>query len=91
MPFGLIGETVEVRGVAGAVQVLKDCEVVASHPRGTARRLLIDQRHDEGPSTGRVIAPPPLGRMGTRIQSLAAMPVARRSIELYAALAEVAR
>ncbi len=91
VPFGLIGETVEVRGVAGAVQVLKNCEVVASHPRGTARRLLIDQRHYDGPSTERVIAPPPLGRMGARLQDLAAMPVAQRSIDLYAALAEVAR
>jgi hypothetical protein len=29
--------------------------------------------------------------MGARIQALAAAPVARRSIDLYAALAEVAR
>jgi hypothetical protein len=29
--------------------------------------------------------------MGARIQELATLPVARRSIELYAALAEVAR
>jgi len=91
VPFRLVGETVEVRGVAGAVQVLKDCAIVASHPRGTERRLVIDQRHYDGPSTERVIAPPPLGRMGARIQELATMPVARRSIDLYAALAEVAR
>ena len=38
-----------------------------------------------------MIAPPPLEWMGTRMQELAAAPVARRSIELYAALAEVAR
>jgi hypothetical protein len=38
-----------------------------------------------------VTAPPPLGRMGARMQELAAAPVARRSIDLYAALAEVAR
>lgn len=91
VPFRLVGATVEVCGVAGAVQVLKDCRIVACHPRGTERRLVIDQRHYDGPSTERVIAPPPLGRMGARIQSLAAMPVARRSINLYAALAEVAR
>jgi transposase len=91
VPFPLVGETVEVRGVAGAVQVLKACRVVALHPRGTERRLLVDQRHYDGPGTGRVIAPPPLGRMGARMQELAAAPVARRSIELYAALAEVAR
>jgi hypothetical protein len=91
VPFRLVGETVEVRGIAGAVQVLKDCAVVACHPRGTARRLVIDQQHYDGPSTERVVAPPPLGRMGARIQELAALPVARRSIELYADLAEVAR
>lgn len=91
VPFRLVGETVEVRGIAGAVQVLKACRVVALHPRGTERRLLVGQRHYDGPSTGRVIAPPPLGRMGARMQELAAAPVARRSIDLYAALAEVAR
>lgn len=91
VPFRLVGETVEVRGVAGAVQVLKDCQIIACHPRGTDRRLVIDQQHYDGPSTERVIAPPPLGRMGERIQHLAAMPVARRSIDLYAELAEVAR
>ena len=36
VPFRLIGETVEVRGVAGAVQVLKACAEAARHPRGTA-------------------------------------------------------
>jgi hypothetical protein len=91
VPFHLAGETVEVRGVAGAVQVLKACRVVALHPRGTERRLLVDQRHYDGPGTARVIAPPPLGRMGARMRELAAAPVARRSIELYAALAEAAR
>jgi hypothetical protein len=91
VPYHLVGDSVEVRGVAGAVQVLKACEMVAIHPRGTERRLLIDQRHYDGPNTERVIAPPPLGRMGARIQELAQAPVARHSIELYAALAEVAR
>lgn len=91
VPFRLVGETVELRGIAGAVQVLKDCAVVACHPRGTERRLVIDQHHYDGPSSERVIAPPPLGRMGARIQELATAPVAQRSIDLYAALAEVAR
>ena len=89
VPFRLVGETVEVRGIAGAVQVLKDCAIVACHPRGTERRLVIDQCHYDGPSSERVIAPPPPGRMGARIQELATMPVARRSIDLYAALAEL--
>jgi hypothetical protein len=64
---------------------------VARHPRGTARRLVLDPRHYDGPNTDRVLAPPPLGRMGRRLQELAEAPVMQRSIELYAALAEVAR
>ena len=32
VPFPLVGETVEVRGIAGAVQVLKACRVVALPP-----------------------------------------------------------
>jgi hypothetical protein len=38
-----------------------------------------------------VLAPPPLGRMGAKIMAMATAPVAHRSIEFYAALAEVAR
>lgn len=91
VPFRLIGETVEVRGIAGAVQVLKSCEVVAEHPRGTAARLLIDQAHYDGPSDERVIAPPPLGRMGRKVQELIDAPVAHRAIETYHLLVEVAR
>ena len=91
VPFRLIGQTVEVRGTAGAVQVLKSCEVVAEHPRGTAARLLIDQAHYDGPSDDRVIAPPPLGRMGRKVQELIDAPVAHRAIETYHLLAEVAR
>jgi transposase len=91
VPFRLIGQTVEVRGTAGVVQVLKSCEIVAEHPRGTAARLLIDQAHYDGPSGDRVIAPPPLGRMGRKVQELIDAPVAHRAIETYHILAEVAR
>ena len=89
VPFAHVGERVEVRGCAGTVQVLKDCRVVATHRRHTPARLVIDPAHYEGPSTARVLAPPPLGRMGTKMMELA--PVAHRAIEFYAALAEVAR
>ena len=91
VPFRLVGERVEVHGCAGRVQIVKDCAVVAVHPRGTTARLIIDQAHYDGPSTDRVMAPAPLGRLGARIQELALSPVAHRSIDLYAALAEVAR
>jgi hypothetical protein len=52
---------------------------------------VIDPAHYDGTSTPRVVAPPPLGRMGAKIMELATAPVAHRSIEYYAALAEVAR
>lgn len=53
VPFRHVGDTVEVRGVAGAVLALKDCAVIARHPRGTDRRLVIDQAHYDGPSNDR--------------------------------------
>ena len=74
VPFTLIGQSVEVRGIAGAVQVLKSCEVVAEHPRSTDVRLLIDQAHYDGESDERVIAPPPLGKTGRKVQELTESP-----------------
>jgi len=91
VPFTLIGQNVEVRGIAGAVQILKACKIVAEHPRGTARRLLIGQSHYDGPSDDRVIAPPPLGRMGRKVQELMDAPVAHRAIETYHLLVEATR
>lgn len=91
VPFRFVRQTVEVRGLADRVQILKGCEVIATHARGTEARLLKNEAHYDGASTDRVIAPPPLGRMGKRLQDLASAPVAQRSLDLYAALAEVAR
>ena len=91
VPFRHVGERVEIRGCAGTVQILKDCRIVATHPRGTLERLVIQPGHYEGPNTTRVIAPPPLGRMGAKMRELATASVAYRSIDIYAALAEVAR
>ena len=91
VPFAYLERQVEVRGGAGCVQVLADQQVIAQHPRHTERRLLIEPAHYEGPDTARVRAPTPLGRMGRRLQELAAMPVQQRPLDLYAALAEVAR
>ena len=54
-------------------------------------RIVIDPRHYEGESTDRVVAPMPLGRMGRRLQQIQDMPPQARPIDLYAALAEVAR
>jgi transposase len=91
VPFGLVGQRVEVRGACGRVQILAGHRIVAQHPRHSAERIVIDPAHYQGPSTPRVIAPQPLGRMGLRLQEIAAMPVTSRPIDLYAALAEVAR
>ncbi len=72
-------------------QILAEGQVIATHPRHTEARLVLDPTHFEGPSTETVIAPPPLGRMGARLQQLAALPPEQRPLDLYAALAEVAR
>ena len=91
VPFHLLGQPVEVRGCAQHVQILAGTEIVAVHPRGTARRVLLEAQHYEGESTDTVIAPVPLGRMGTRLAEIAAMAPQQRPLDLYAALAEVAR
>ena len=91
VPFHLVREHVEVHGCAQTVQFLHGGNIVAEHERGTPERILINPMHYEGPSTDRVNAPQPLGRMGRRIMELAAEPVAYRSIDYYHALAEVAR
>ncbi|MBM4118894.1 transposase family protein, partial [bacterium] len=91
VPFAWVGLRVEVRGCAQVVQVLAEGQVVAEHPRHGRALLVLDPACYEGPSTARVVAPPPLGRMGRRLQEIAAMPPSQRPLDLYAALAEVAR
>ena len=91
VPFGLVGQYVEVRGCAGVVQILKDAQIVAVHPRNTPERILIDPKHFEGEATDRVLPPLPLGKMGRKLQEIASMEPERRPLDLYAALAEVAR
>jgi transposase len=91
VPFALCGLTVEVHGCADVVQVWHDGQVVAQHPRHTEQRLLLEPAHYEGPSTERVAAPVPLGKMGQRLQEILQQPVEQRPLDLYAALAEVAR
>jgi transposase len=91
VPFRLCGLPVEVHGCAGAVQVWHDGQVVAEHPRHTAERLLIDPSHYDGAGDDRVAPPVPLGRMGRKLQEILELPVEQRPLDLYAALAEVAR
>ena len=91
VPFRFVGREVEVRGLSGRVQILKDAAVIADHPRLTDRLILRDEAHYEGKDTDRVRAPMPLGRMGRRLAEIAASNVQHRSIDLYARLVEVAR
>lgn len=91
VPFVHVGRHVEVRGCAGRVQIVAEGTIVREYPRHTAERVLVDPSCYEGSSTDRVQAPLPLGRMGRRLQEILAMSVEKRPIDLYAALAEVAR
>jgi len=91
VPFAWLGRWVEIHGCSHAVQVVAGGAVVAVHPRRGRERIVIDPRHYEGPSTADVIAPVPLGRMGRRLVEIADMAPEQRPLDLYAALAEVAR
>lgn len=91
VPFRLVGKVVEVRGCAGRVQVLAEAKIVADHARHTRELLVIDPLHYEGEATEEVLPPTPLGRMGRRLQEIALLAPERRPMDLYAALAEVAR
>ena len=68
-----------------------DGHVVAEHPRHGRERIVIDPRHYEGEATDTVLPPLPLGRLGRRLQEIAALTPQARPLDLYAALAEVAR
>ena len=91
VPIAFVGRSVEVRGCAGTVQVLADASVVAEHERHTRERIVLNPAYYDAPSTDRVIAPPPLGRMGRALQAIADTPPEHRPVDLYAALAEAAR
>ncbi|MHC4066375.1 MAG: IS21 family transposase [Planctomycetota bacterium] len=91
VPFPYAQREVEVRGCARVVQLWADGKVLCEHPRKTRSRLLIDPCHYEGPSTDRIEAPTPLGKMGRRLEEIAALVPEQRPLDLYAALAEVAR
>lgn len=93
VPFIYAGDVVEVRGCSEYVQILdpRTAVVLVSYPRHSRERVLIDPACYDGPGTARVLAPKPLGRMARKLDEIAALPVERRPVDLYAALAEVAR
>jgi hypothetical protein len=93
VPFSYTGRAVEVRGCSGRVQIVdpQTAAVLVSYPRHTRERIVIDPACYDGPGTAQVLPPKPLGRMARKLQEIAALPVERRPVDLYAALAEVAR
>ena len=91
VPFAHVEQVVEVRGCAGKVQILSEGRIVREYPRNSEERVLIDPTCYEGDATERVLPPTPLGRMGRKLQEIWEMPVHVRPLDLYAALAEVAR
>jgi hypothetical protein len=93
VPFVSVSRTVEVRGCSGCVQILdpQTAQVLRSYPRHTPERILTDPSCYDGPGTAEVLPPKPLGRMAGKLQEIASLPVERRPMDLYAALAEVAR
>lgn len=91
VPFAHMGRAVTVHGCSQVVQVWAEGRIIAEHPRHGRERIVIDPRHFEGEATADVLPPLPLGRMGRRLQAIADMAPQARPLDLYAALAEVAR
>ena len=91
VPFAYVGQRVEVRGCAGKVQILAEGRILREYRRHTPERILIDPSCYEGEATDRVLPPRPLGQMGRKLQEIYELPVEQRPLDLYAALAEVAR
>jgi hypothetical protein len=91
VPFALLGRELEIYGCSGEVEMRHQDALVATHPRATTERIVLDPAHYEGEATLDVLPPTPLGRMGRRLAELAALVPEQRPLDLYAALAEVAR
>jgi transposase len=84
VPFAFMRRCVQVRGCAGTVEVYAtDGQHLASYPRGTDCRLLLDQRHAEGHGDDRVMPPTPLGDLAQAIVLERSWEVARRPIDDY--------
>jgi len=91
VPFAHLGRAVTVHGCSRVVQVWAEGRVIAEHPRHGRERIVLDPRHYEGEATVDILPPLPLGRFGRRLEELMRMTPEKRPLDLYAALAEVAR
>jgi hypothetical protein len=91
VPYRYWRQRVEVRGCASTVQIVADGRVVVEYSRHTRERILLKPELYDEPEATDVRRPLPLGKMGRRLQEICQMPVSQRPVDLYAALAEVAR
>jgi hypothetical protein len=94
VPFAWVNRLVEVRGTARHVVILGEGRELARHERGTARRLLLDPAHYDGPSTSTVVRPTPLGaraRLQVAGVGLPSPTTIARPLSAYVALIEEAR
>lgn len=94
VPFAWVHRLVEVRGTARQVVILAEGRELARHERGTARRLLLEPTHYEGPSTPTVLRPTPLGARARRQLTGLGLPspaTIARPLSAYVALVEEAR
>lgn len=93
VPFRYAYGSVEVRGCSGFIQIVdrENGRIVKEYPRNTDQLLFVDTDCFAGEATAEVAAPKPLGQMARKLDEIAALPVAQRSIDIYAQLVEVAR
>ena len=88
-PFQYTGDYVEIRGYVGKVNIFKNGECIAVHPRRTERLLVIDQSHYEGKATDKLATPTPLGKVTSLLLDCFDIPVEKRAIRVYEKVAEV--
>jgi transposase len=94
VPFAWVNRLVEVRGTAQAVVIVGEGQELARHPRGTARRLVLESAHYDGPSTPTVRQPTPLGARAKLQLTGVGLPspsAVARPLSAYVALVEEAR
>lgn len=91
VPFAWVRRRVEVRGTVDAVVIYGAGQEVARHPRRTARRVVLEAAHYEGPSTPMVRAPTPLGaRARLQLAGLPAPAAVVRPLAAYCQLVQEA-
>lgn len=88
-PFPYVGDYVQVRGCVGKVQIFAGNRLIATHPRGTEKLLLIDPSHYEGKSIEGIASPEPLGRVTKVLLDCFDIPVEKRAIRACERASEV--